>query len=224
VRAAYFDNHYSDLIEFLSKPALVRLGVPADVANATAFGAYVNSSTYRARGLETSAEAALGKSVRLMASYTYLDAEVSASFSSSALGPVENPAYPGVPIGAYSPLVGARPFRRPARSGNLLVTYTRGLAQLSVAGYFAGKADDSTFLSDANFGNSLLLPNKDLNAGYQKVDLSGSYGLMRSRVRLYFSAENLLDQHYTPSFGFPALPRTIRVGVRGTLGGDGARR
>jgi iron complex outermembrane receptor protein/vitamin B12 transporter len=159
-----------------------------------------------------------------MASYTYLDAKVSESFSSSALGPAFNPAYPGIPIGAYGPLVGARPFRRPTHSGNVFVTYARGRAQVALAAYMVGKADDSTFASDASFGNTMLLPNRDLNGGYQKVDLSGSYRLPRSRVKLYFSAENLLDQHYTPSFGFPALPRTLRVGVSGTLGGDGARR
>jgi vitamin B12 transporter len=226
LRASYFDNRYSDLIEFLNPTALVQLGVPADVAAAasSSFGAYVNSSSFRARGLETSAEAMLGGRVRVMASYTYLDARVSASFSSSALGPAENPAYPGVLIGAYSPLVGARPFRRPAHSGNLLVTYATGPAQVSLAGYFAGKSDDSTFLSDGFFGNSMLLPNHDLNGGYQKVDLSGSYRLAQSRAKVYFSVENLLDQEHTAAFGFPALPRTIRVGVTGTLGGDGARR
>jgi iron complex outermembrane receptor protein/vitamin B12 transporter len=223
LRATWFDNRYSDLIEFLSKPALVRLGVPAEAAAATAFGAYVNSSSYRARGVETSLEASLGRNVRVLASYTYLDAKVSASFSSSALGPVENPAYPGVAIGAYGPLVGARPFRRPVHSGSFLATYTRGPAQVSLAGALAGKSDDSTFLSDQFFGNSLLLPNHDLNGGYRKIDASGSYGLARSRVRLYASVENLLDRHDTPSFGFPTLPRTFRVGVRGTLGGDGGR-
>ena len=156
-----------------------------------------------------------------MASYTWLDADVSKSFSSSALGPVENPAYPGIPIGAYGPLVGARPFRRPAHSGNLLVTYVHGPAQVSLAGYFSGKADDSTFLSDGDFGNSLLLPNHDLNDGYQKLDLSGSWRLAESHVKLYFSAENILDRRYTQAAGFPALPRTFRVGVTGSLGGDG---
>ncbi len=221
LRVAYFHNKYSDLIEFLNKTALTRLGIPAEDVAATSFGAYVNSSSYRAQGWETSAEAMLGGAVRVMASYTYLDAEVSKSFSSSALRPVENSSYPGIPIGAFGPLVGARPFRRPTHSGNLLVTYTRGPAQVSLAGYFVGKADDSTFLSDGFFGNSMLLPNHDLNGGYQKLDLSGSYRLAHSRVKLYFSAENLRDQHYTPAFGFPALPRTIRVGVTGSLGGDG---
>ena len=197
--------------------------MPPDVADATGFGAYVNSSSFTARGLELSAEGAFAGRWRAMASYTYVDAEVSESFSSSALGPVENPAYPGVAIGAYGPLVGARPFRRPTHLGNLLLTYASGPAQVSLAGYFAGQADDSTFLSDAFFGSSMLLPNEDLNAGYQKIDLSGSYRLAQGRVKVYASVENLLDQDYTPSFGFPALPRTFRVGVTGTVGGDRTR-
>jgi len=219
LRASYFHNRYSDLIEFLNRTALARLGVPPAVVAATSFGAYVNSSSYRAQGLETSVEAKRGP-VRVAGSYTYLDAEVTESFSSSALRPVANPALPGILIGAYSPLAGARPFRRPAHSGNVLLTYVGGPAQLSLAGYLAGKSDDSTFLSDGTFGNSLLLPNHDLSAGYQKLDFSGSYRLAQSRVKLYVSVENILDQRYTPVFGFPALPRTFRVGVMGTVGGD----
>src|SRR6185295_14366944 len=101
-----------------------------------------------------------------------LDAVVTRSFAGAAFAPSFNPAFPGVPIGAFSPLVGARPFRRPAHVGSLLVSYTEGPVQVTLSGYFAGKADDSTFISgsDQNFGNSLLLPNKDLNFGYQKVD------------------------------------------------------
>jgi iron complex outermembrane receptor protein/vitamin B12 transporter len=220
LRASYFDNDYTDLIEFLGEGALVSLGVPPDVAGATGFGAYVNAASYRARGVELSTEAAFAGRFRAMASYTYLDAEVDESFSSSALAPVENPSYPGVPIGAYGPLVGARPFRRPKHSGNFLLTYAAGPAQVSLAGYLVGSSDDSTFLSDGYFGYSMLLPNEDLNAGYQKLDLSGSYRLLRSRLKVYASIENLLDQDYTPQFGFPALPRTFRAGVTGTFGGD----
>lgn len=220
LRVAGFHNDYSDLVEFLSKPALIRLGVPAATANATAFGAYVNSSSYRARGIETSAEARPGGGLQVVASYTWLDAVVSESFSSSALGPSENPAYPGVPIGTYAPLVGGRPFRRPAHTGNLLVSWTGGAAQLALTGYFAGKADDSTFLTDGFFGSSLLLPNEDLNPGYQKVDLSGSYRLARARLKIHGVIDNLLDQEYTTAFGYRALPRTFRVGITGVLGGD----
>ena len=92
-----------------------------------------------------------------------------------------------MPIGAFSPLVGNRPFRRPANSGNLLLTHSRGLGQIAVAGYFSGKQDDSTLLSDGFFGSSLLLPNKDMDKGYAKIDLSGLYLCVLPRLKWYAS-------------------------------------
>jgi vitamin B12 transporter len=222
-RAALFDNQFSDLIEYVSASALPQLGIPTAVAAATGFGAYVNSSSYRARGLETSAEAKLGRPVRVRASYTYLRAIVTQSFESSALAPAINPALPTIPIGAFGPLVGAAPFRHPTNTGSLLVMFTNGPAQLAVSGYFAGKSDDSTFLSDGYGGNSMLLPNHDLDAAYQKVDLSGSYRI-HPRLRWYASVENILNQRYEAAFGFPALGRGVQTGVTVILGGDGSRR
>jgi vitamin B12 transporter len=218
VRAAWFDNQFSDLIEYVSKSALIQLGVPQDVVAAAAFGAYVNSSSYRARGLETSGEIAISR-VRVSAGYMRLDAVVNKSFSSSALAPAINPSIPGIPIGAYGPLVGARPFRRPENSGNVMVSYTDGPLLLALAGYFSGKQDDSTFLSDGFFGNSLLLPNKDLDAAYQKFDLTAAYRI-HPRLRWYLSIENVGDQRYEAAAGFPALPRTFRTGVTVNVGGD----
>jgi vitamin B12 transporter len=194
----------------------VTAGVPPAVAAGTAFGAYINSSSYDAEGVELSADAALGAGLRVSASYTYLSAEVSEAFGRGA---VFNPSFPGVPIGAYSPLVGARPFRRPANSGTLFVAYATGPFDVALSGYFAGKRDDSTFLSDGFFGSSLLLPNKDLDPAYQKIDFSASYHL-HPRARVYTSIENLLNQEYAAAFGFPSLPATIRVGVSVGLGGD----
>src|SRR5205823_5973124 len=100
------------------------------------------------------------------------------------------------------------------------VSYSAARATVAVRGYFAGKTNDSTFLggSDANFGNSLLLPNEDLNGGYAKVDLSGSYAFNRT-IRWYLTVENVLNQHYEPAFGFPALPINARTGVTLTVGG-----
>src|SRR5262249_40354939 len=127
VRATYFDNSYNNLIEFVSKTALPQLGVSPAAAAATGFGAYVNSQSFDGRGLEPSAGAMLGKmpgrSLRLAGSYTYLDATVTKSLSGDALAPAINPAFPGIPIGAFSPLVGNRPFRRPTNSGSMLVAY-----------------------------------------------------------------------------------------------------
>jgi vitamin B12 transporter len=214
-RVGYFNNEFNDLLEFLSKTALVVAGVPPSAAAATSFGAYVNSQSYKAQGMEASFEAMAGTALRVSGSYTYLDAEVTEAFSASA---AFNPSFPTVPIGAFSPLVGARPFRRPANSGTLLFTYASGPAQVTLAGYFSGKRDDSTFLSDQFFGNSLLLPNKDLDPAYQKIDLSAAYRV-HPRLRVYTSIENLFDQEYDAAFGFPSLPFTIRGGVAVTVGG-----
>jgi vitamin B12 transporter len=216
VRVSYFHNTFRDLIEFLDTSTLPRAGVPTDVANATAFGAYINSQSYRAQGVETSFEAALAHGVRVMASYTRLGAEVTKAFSASESF---NDSFPGIAIGAFSPLVGQRPFRRPPNSGTFAVIYTPGRAELALSTYFSGKRDDSTFLSDQFFGNSLLLPNRDLDPAYQKVDLSGSYQF-RPTLRGYISVENLLHQHYEAAFGFPALPLTARVGFKVTFGGN----
>jgi iron complex outermembrane receptor protein/vitamin B12 transporter len=134
----------------------------------------------------------------------------------------ENPEFPGIEIGPFSPLVGERPFRRPSHSGTLFISYMRGPAQVALSALFSGKRDDSTFLSDGFFGTSMLLPNQDLSPGYQKFDLSLAYQAHR-RLRGYVVIENLFNQDHQPSFGFPGLPITARAGVRLTFGGDAPR-
>jgi iron complex outermembrane receptor protein/vitamin B12 transporter len=135
------------------------------------------------------------------------------------LTPAINPKFPGIPIGQFSPLVGARPFRRPANSASLMVAYSNGRADAAVAAFFSGKRDGSTFLDDEFFGYSLLLPNKDLEAGYQKVDLSAGYAPVK-HLRGFISIENLFDKDYEASFGFPALGVAARVGVTVSFGGN----
>jgi len=215
-RVGYFNNTFENLLEFLSRTQLVSAGVPPDVAAATAFGAYINSASFDAQGIEVSADAAVGARLRFGASYTYLDAEVTEAFGRSA---AFNPAFPTIPIGTYSPLVGERPFRRPANSGTLFVGYTTGPIDVALSGYFAGRRDDSTFLSDGFFGNSLLLPNQGLDPAYQKIDVSASYRL-HPRLRVYTTIDNIFNEDYAAAFGFPSLPATIRVGASVGVGGD----
>ena len=218
-RVAYFDNAFYDLVESVGRNLLPQLGIPLEVA-AVVQAAYVNSQSFTAKGVEMSADAEAGR-VRVAASFTHANMKVTESLSSGALTPSFNPAFPGIPIGNFSPLLGQRPFRRPANTGSLLVSYVDGPLMLAVSGYFAGKANDSTFLggSDANFGNSLLLPNEDLNPGYAKMDVSASYAFHR-RLKGYVTVENFLDQHYEPAFGFPALPINFLAGVTVSLGGN----
>ena len=214
-RVGYFNNEFEDLLEFLNRAAMGRAGVPFEAATAASF-AYVNSQSFKAQGVEVSADAAIASVVRVGASYTYLDAEVTKALSAST---ATNVAFPGVIIGAFSPLVGERPFRRPVNSGMLFISYANGPAAVALSAYFAGRRDDSTFLTDDFFGNSMLLPNQDLDPGYQKVDLSVSY-LVHRQAKVYTSIENLFDQEYEASFGFPSLPFTIRAGIAVTFGGD----
>jgi vitamin B12 transporter len=219
VRVTAFDNQFSDIIEFVSNTVLPELGIPETVASALPGGVYVNSSSYYARGVETSTDVQVSPDLRLSASYTYLSAVITKSFTGGVLAPAINPAFPTTPIGAFAPLVGAPPFRRPANSGTLAAFYNHGRTSIAVAGQFAGKSDDSTFATDGFFGNSMLLPNHDLDAGYARIDVTGAYAV-RPRVKLFLAVDNALDQSYAPVFGYPALTRTLRAGATVTLGGD----
>ncbi|MCU1308711.1 MAG: TonB-dependent receptor plug [Acidobacteriaceae bacterium] len=216
----FFHNRFYDQIEFVNKTFLPQLGVPTSVAAATGFGAAVNSADYRARGAETEVEFNLGHGFSAIGTYTYTGAVVTKSFSGDNNFPAINPAFPGVLIGAFSPLVGARPFRRAPHSGSFALRYSRPKFTAAVNGYLVGRRDDSTFLTDSGFLNLLLLPNRNLAAGYQKIDLTGSYAI-HPAVTLFTSMENLLNQRYDAAYGFPSLPFTIRAGVKFVIGGEG---
>ena len=151
--------------------------------------------------------------------WTYTDAVVQQSFASSALEPAINPLFPTIPIGAYSPLVGARPFRIAPNTGFAGVDWTYRRLFVSAMGTFVSRRDDSTFLTDTDFGNTLLLPNRNLDPSYQKIDLYGSYQL-KKYLNLYTSMSNILNQHYQEVYGYPALPFTIRAGIKLTFGGE----
>jgi vitamin B12 transporter len=213
-----FHNQFYDQIEFLGTGALQQLGVPSGVINAAGFGASVNTLNYLAKGVETELQFKIANALQARGGYTYLDARVQRSFSSDALAPSINPDFPDIPIGAFSPLIGARPFRRAPHSGFLAVTYTRPRWSALLQGVFVGRRDDSTFVLDANFGNTLLLPNRNLDAAYHKLDLSGDFRINR-HLLLFTSLENLLNERYSSNFGFPALPFTFRSGVKITVGG-----
>ncbi len=214
-----FHNEFGDQIEFVDASVLPQLGVPVAIAAATPFGATVNSGAYRAMGAEVELELNLGHGITARGGYTYLNAVVQRSFANSAFSPAFNPNFPTIPIGTSTPLVGGRPFRRAPHSGDFLIGYIRSKFTLSLGGSLIGRRDDSTHLTDAFFGNSLLLPNRNLDAAYQKIDFNGSFRI-NSAIELYASLENILNEHYDAAFGFPSLPFTFRTGMKFTLGGE----
>ena len=120
-----FRESFFNLIAFVDKSLLPELGVPGAVADALPFGATVNSDSYRSLGAEVDLEAKLSRNFRLNAEYTYTDAVVTQSFASSAQAPAYNPAFPNIAIGAYTPLIGGRPFGVPRNSGSMALIYSK---------------------------------------------------------------------------------------------------
>lgn len=221
IGATYFHNEFTNGVEYVARGGLVQLGVSASSLT-TLYGAAVNSMAYRAKGLELEGEWQVSHHLFVRGGYTFLDAVVQRSFSSDNLhGGSYNTGsnFPTVAIGAYSPLAGARPFRRAPESGYFALTYTRPKWYAGLSGTLVGKRDDSTFLSDADFGNNLLLPNRDLLGAYQRIALEGSYRVNRS-LTTYAQVQNFLSEHYFESFGYPALPLTFRTGITLSLGGE----
>lgn len=177
----------------------------------------INSEAFRAQGIEASVESGIGRNLFFRGGYTYLDAVVQRSFTNddaALLGPI--PTFSnGIPIGPYSPLQGARPFRRAPNTGFLSATYSNQKLTGSFSGAFASRSDDSTYLEgeDANGGNSLLLPNRNLDFGYAKLDLGGSYQFL-SWLGIYAQADNLLSNRHIAPIGYPSLPMNFRAGLR----------
>lgn len=210
--ATVFDNRYYDMIEFVPSTAYVLLGLTGRALAAGPFGADFNSLTESAKGFDLGYRLrAAGFVSRL--SYTYLDARVLSSLSSDALAPAVNPAFPGVRIGAFAPLVGARPFEAAPESGSFEFGYEPGSWSLLGGVVYASRRDASTFLSDPYFGDSMLLPNHDLAPAYHLFQLTGYVRLNRA-VTLDGAMDNAFNEQTQQVLGFPALGRAVRVGVR----------
>jgi len=227
LRVNYFHNQFGREIEYVglgllsqALPGMTSAQKTQLISVLTAnnvYGLDINSQAFKAQGAEASVEAGLGKSLFFRGGYTYLDAVVQRSFDSdnAALIGGYAPAYNGIPIGVYSPLVGARPFRRPPHTGFFTTTYSAHKFTGIFSSSFAGRSDDSTFLGyqDSNGGNSLLLPNRNLDHGFAKLDLGGSYQV-QPWLAWTLQMENLLNQQHMAPIGYVSLPATVRSGIR----------
>lgn len=225
-KASYFHNEFGKEIEYVGLdlvPELLPNLTPAQQATLEgilqanfAYELTINSEAFRAQGVETSVEGGIGRNLFLRGGYTYLDAVIQRSFTNddqALLGPI--PTFNGIPVGPYSPLEGARPFRRAPHTGYITATYADKRFTGVFTSAFSSRSDDSTFLEgeDAYGGNSLLLPNRNLDYGFAKLDLGGSYQVL-PWMDVYAQAENLLDNQHIAPIGYPSLPFTGRLGLR----------
>jgi vitamin B12 transporter len=216
VGLTYFHNQFTNGIEFVPQSGLAELGVPADELAALQFGAYVNSEAFRTQGVEFEAEYKINSRLFARGGYTYTDAVVQHSFSSDqGTGESVNPNFPLIPIGAFSPLVGARPFRVAPHTGYFGLNYAHSKFYSALNATLVSRRDDSDFLPE----QTMLLPNRDLDGSYQRLDLSGGYQVA-PRVAVYANIQNLLSEHYVQAFGYPALPLTFRAGMKFNFGGE----
>jgi vitamin B12 transporter len=218
----YFHNEFTNGIEDVPQAGLLALGVPEANLLALETGAFINSQAFRSEGLEVEAEYKVNSNFFARGGYTYIDAVVQRSFSSDqGAGESFNSTsnFSTIPIGDFSPLVGARPFRVAPHSGYFGLNYTRSKFYSSLTGTLVSRRDDSDFLSDATFGTTMLLPNRNLDGAYQRLDLNGGYEIT-PRLAMYASIQNLLSEHYAEAFGFPSLPFTFRSGIKMSFGGE----
>jgi len=226
LKAGYFHNQFSHQLEFVGSGDLRNYFGIDPTNDKFFFGAELNSQAFRAHGFETELQFQPLPRLFLRGGYTYLDARVSQSFASDATAvaggfPTTNPNLPGIAIGGSSPLIGARPFRRPPHTGYFALQYTEQKWTAAFKGALASRSDDSTFLgfSDQNGDNTLLLPNRNLDFGYTKLDLYGTYNATH-RVTLFTDLSNLLNNQHIGPIGYPSLPFIVRAGLKLRLGGD----
>ncbi len=233
MKFGYFHNVFDRQLEGVSSTSLANYFKLNLSPAAGVYDAYLNSLAYRAQGAEFELSWQARRNIVVRGGYTYLDTRVVQSFASDAVAaqqgaPTVNPNLPSIAIGAEGPLVGARPFRRAPHTGFLDVAYARRKLALDLRALMASRSDDSTFLDGLdtnqaspapNASNTLLLPNRDLDFGYVRLDLGLTYPLKHG-FTWFGQLDNLLnDQHIGP-IGYPGLPLTFRTGLKLKLGGD----
>lgn len=149
-------------------------------------GTYVNLGQTRAQGFEVSLAAAPLPKLALSGEYTYLDGEILVSTSS-------NPVY----------AEGQSLLRRPKHQASASARYGDGRWSAGASVVYVGERADSDFA-----GLGLLS-----NPSYTRVD-ARVHARIAWGLSAFLVAENLFDADYQEALGYPALGRSVRVGVR----------
>jgi outer membrane cobalamin receptor len=154
---------------------------------ATGTGTYVNLGKTRGQGLELAVAASPLRRLSLSAEYTCLDGEVLVSTSSF------DPVYAeGQPL-----------LRRPKHQGSFSARYAGERFSVGASLVRVGERADSDFV-----GIGLTR-----NEAYTRVD-ARVHARLVSGLSAYLVSENLLDRQYQEILGYPALGRSVRVGLR----------
>ena len=139
-----------------------------------------------ARGVETSVQARLPRSILITGAYMFLDTRItnSASPESSDTG------------------IGEELVHRPRNSGSVSVAITPRRWTFVLGGRFVGERQDADF----TFGITR-------NPGYQNVYASATYQAAK-HITPILRVDNLMNERYEDVLGYQALSRSIMGGVR----------
>jgi vitamin B12 transporter len=156
-------------------------------------GTYVNLGRTRAQGLEVELDARPRPWLALQGQYTYTDSEILESANDFS------PAY----------AVGEPLLRRPRHQASVTagLDFPRWSAGATVV--HVGERADSDFVG---LGLSR-------NAAYTRLD-ARVHVHVAGPLQAWLSGENLTDARYQEVLGYPALGRSVRGGLRLTLGGE----
>ncbi len=187
VTVDYFDTRFHNIISFLNVAPS-----PACLAVGAPFGAgtFFNTDLARARGANFSGEARITRWLSGSANYTY----DSTRTLSAPTDPADlDPNY----------LPGSRLLRRPVNSGNIMLNANYRRMNWNLSGYFTGQRFDYNF------------PGQIINPGYALINLAATYNIARG-FSVYGRINNLANKQYQEVYGFPALGREFRIGVKYT--------
>ena len=187
VSADYFDSRFHNIISLFNGP---------NTSSCTfGTGAYFNTNLARARGADVSGEARITRWLSGSANYTY-DSTRTLSAPTDPLNLNSDPNY----------FVGSRLLRRPVNSGNAMLNASFLRMNWNLSGYFTGKRLDY----DNNFPVGQIM-----NPGYARFDLAASVNASHGFI-VYGRIANLADKQYQDVYGYPALRREFRIGVKYT--------
>lgn len=189
-RVTYFDNSFEDQVAFLSSsPSFIPDGIP-DYLN-------VDGATAKGLELEFGLQRPIG-GVTVRGSYALVDTEVVETSSTS------EQFQPGQPL-----------LRRPKHAATVQVNYTRGLASVHFNLRAVGERHDAAFAG--LFTPSFRAVDITVNPAYALMNLGGQVRVHEG-VTVFVQIENLGDERYSTSLGYPGLPRAVFVGTRFNIG------
>ena len=168
------------------------LSGPSTSACPFGIGTFFNTDLARARGANLSGEARITRGLSASANYTY-DSTRTLSAATDPLNLNGDPNY----------FIGSRLLRRPVNSGNVALNANYWRMNWNISGYFTGQRLDYNF------------PGQIINPGYALFNLAATYNIARG-FSVYGRIANLANKQYQEVYGYPALGREFRIGVKYT--------